>query len=278
MPEDSHLLKLKETGRQSADLRRKNKKWLILLLLAAGIAAVVGLRMRNAAETTRTAQEGNKAPRIIPVVAAPVAQRDVPIYLEGLGTVTAFKTVTLRSQVDGRLEQVLFREGQEVRRGDLLARIDSRPFQIQLRQAEGALARDGALLKSGKLNLERFITLREQKLIAQQQVDDQQAAVGQLEGAVRVDEAQIENARLNIDYARIVAPIDGITGVRLVDPGNVIHASDQTGIVLITQLDPITVLFTLPSENLPTVAEQMRAGPLSVEAYSRDGDVQLAKG
>lgn len=279
MPEDSHLLKLKETNRPSADLQRRSRKWIVFLLLSAGIAAaVVGIRMRNAAETTRTAQEGSKAPRIIPVAAAPVVQRDIPIYLDGLGTVIAFKTVTVRSQVDGRLEQVLFREGQEVRRGDLLAQIDSRPFQIQLRQAEGALARDSALLKSGKLNLERFITLREQKLIAQQQVDDQQAAVGQLEGAVRVDEAQVENARLNIDYARIVAPIDGITGVRLVDPGNIIHANDQTGIVLITQLDPISILFTLPSENLPTVAEQMRAGPLPVEAYSRDGDVLLAKG
>jgi len=279
MPEDSHLLKLKETDQQSADLRRKNKKWIMVVLLAAGImAAVVGVRMRNTAETARTAQEGSKASRVIPVAAAPVAQRDLPIYLDGLGNVAAFKTVTVRSQVDGRLEQVLFREGQEVRRGELLAQIDSRPFQIQLRQAEGALARDSALLKSGKLNLERFIALREQKLIAQQQVDDQQAAVGQLEGAVRVDEAQIENAKLNIDYARIVAPIDGITGVRLVDPGNIIRANDQTGLVLITQLDPIAVLFTLPAENLPKVAEQMRAGPLSVEAYSQDGDTQLARG
>jgi multidrug efflux system membrane fusion protein len=235
-------------------------------------------RMNKTPETPQTAAPGGKTDRVIPVIAAPVVAQDVPIYLDGLGNVAAYKTVTIKSQADGRLDQVLFREGQEVRRGDLLAQIDPRPFLIQLRQAEGALARDSALLRNGKLSLERLMKLREQNLIAQQQVDDQQASVGQLEGAVRVDEAQIENAKLNIDYARIVSPIDGITGVRLVDPGNIVRATDQTGIVLITQIDPISVLFTLPSENLPKVSEQMRLGPLTVEAYSRDGEISLAKG
>ena len=258
----------------------KQKVWTIAALLAAAgiIAALVAARLRAATEASRSAPGAGQAARVVPVVAAPVVERDVPIYLDGLGNVAAYKTVMVKSQVDGRLDEVSFREGQEVHRGDRLAQIDPRPFLIQLRQAEGALARDSALLHSGRLNLERFATLREQKLIAQQQLDDQQAAVGQLEGAVRVDEAQIESAKLNLEYARIVSPLDGVTGVRLVDPGNLVHASDATGIVVITQLDPIAVVFTLPAENLPQVAEQMRGGSLSVEAYSRDGEIPLATG
>ncbi|MBI3804234.1 MAG: efflux RND transporter periplasmic adaptor subunit [Nitrospirae bacterium] len=245
------------------------------------IAAVIAARLRAAPDAGRSAQgpgSGGPAARAVPVIAAPVVERDMPIYLEGLGNVAAYKSVTVKSQVDGRLNEVSFREGQEVRRGELLAQIDPRPFLIQLRQAEGALARDSALLQSGKLNLERFATLREQKLIAQQQVDDQRAAVGQLEGAVRVDEAVIESAKLNLEYARIISPIDGVTGVRQVDPGNLIRATDQNGIVLITQLDPISVLFTLPAENLTRVAEQMRGGALRVDAYSQDGETLLATG
>src|SRR5579884_1065516 len=261
---------------------------IVLILVLAGITAViVAARLRAATDANRSTQgagqgsgqnAGNPAARAVPVIAAPVAERDVPIYLDGLGNVIAYKTVTVKSQVDGRLNEVLFREGQEVRRGEVLAQIDPRPFQIQLNQAEGALARDKALLESGRRNLERFATLREQKLIAQQQEDDQRAAVGQLEGAVRIDEAQIESAKLNLEYARIVSPIDGITGVRQVDPGNLVHATDQSGIVLITQLDPISVIFTLPAENLTKVAMEMRNGPLRVDAYSQDGAILLATG
>lgn len=263
---------------------RRKTGFIIVLLAVAGIAAaVVAARLRAAPEAGRSnpgagAPGGNPAARVVPVIAAPVAERDVPIYLDGLGNVAAYRTVVVKSQVDGRLNEVLFREGQEVRRGEVLAQIDPRPFQIQLNQAEGALARDKALLESGRRNLERFTTLREQKLIAQQQEDDQRAAVGQLEGAVRIDEAQIESAKLNLEYARIVSPIDGITGVRQVDPGNLVHATDQNGIVLITQLDPIAVLFTLPAENLTRVAEEMRNGPLRVDAYSQDGATLLATG
>jgi multidrug efflux system membrane fusion protein len=214
----------------------------------------------------------------VPVVATQVERRDVPIFLEGLGNVVAFKTVSVRSQVDGRLEQVLFREGQAVKRGEVLAQIDPRPFRIQLHQAEGAHARDSAQLKDLKLNLDRYKDLRARKLIAQQQVDDQAAQVGQLEGVVQIDQAAIESAKLNLDYARILAPIDGTTGIRQVDPGNLVRASDATGIVVITQLDPISMVFTLPEDELPRIAPQLALGQLPVEAWSRDGRTRLAIG
>jgi multidrug efflux system membrane fusion protein len=202
----------------------------------------------------------------------------VPIYLDGLGNVSAFKTVTVRSQVDGRLDQVLFREGQQVKAGELVARIDPRPFQNQLLQAQGALARDKAQLEGAKVNLNRYKQLAAQKLIAPQQADDQAALVGQLEGAVQVDQGQIAAARLNIDYSLIRSPIDGVTGVRLVDPGNLVHASDQNGLVLVTQLDPIAVLFSLPQDELPRVMQQIAKGELPVEAWSRDGSQKLSTG
>jgi multidrug efflux system membrane fusion protein len=216
--------------------------------------------------------------RVIPVVAATVEKKDVPIFLEGLGNVTAFKTVTVHTQVDGRLDKVLFTEGQKVKRGDALAQVDPRPFLVQLHQAEGALARDSSQLQDNKINFERYQTLRYQKLIAQQQVDDARAAMGQFAGAIEIDKAQIEQARLNLDYARITSPIDGVTGVRQVDPGNIVHAADQTGIVVITQLDPIAVLFTLPEDDLPAVMDELTQHQLKVEAWSRDGAKLLAEG
>jgi membrane fusion protein, multidrug efflux system len=216
--------------------------------------------------------------RVVPVVATQVERRDVPIFLEGLGNVVAFKTVAVRPQVDGRLDRVLFREGQEVKQGEVLAQIDPRPFLIQLHQAEGAQARDSAQLKDLKLNLDRYKDLRARRLIAQQQVDDQAAQVGQLEGAVQIDRAAIESAKLNLDYARILAPIDGTTGIRQVDPGNIVHAADPTGIVVITQLDPISMVFTLPEDELPRIAPELARGQLPVEAWSRDGRTRLAIG
>jgi len=254
-----------------------------IILLVVGVLAVAGvfllLRQRSAQKQAGAQrQQAQAANRPVPVVAAPVQKRDVPIYLDGLGNVTAFRTVTVRSQVDGRLDQVLFTEGQQVRKGDLLARIDPRPFQNQLKQAEGALARDRAQLAAAKVNLDRFKTLADKKLIAAQQADDQGALVGQLAGAVEVDQGQIDAARLNLDYANIRSPIDGVTGLRLVDPGNVVHASDQNGLVLITQLDPIAVIFSLPQDELPRVMAQLQQGQLPVEAWSRDGAQKLASG
>ncbi|HYV65709.1 MAG TPA: efflux RND transporter periplasmic adaptor subunit, partial [Myxococcales bacterium] len=202
----------------------------------------------------------------------------LPVYLDGLGSVIAAKTVTVRAQVDGRLDSVSFREGQVVRRGDVLAQIDPRPFKVQLDQAQGALTRDAAQLRTNRLALERNVVLLRDKLVSQQDVDNAEAAVGQFEGAVRIDQSQIDSARLNLEYARVTSPIDGITGVRLVDPGNLVRNSDTNGIVVITQLDPIAVLFTLPQDVLPQVAQQMELGTLAVEAYSRDGNTKLATG
>jgi multidrug efflux system membrane fusion protein len=254
-------------------------------LAAAALLAACGKRSgeaRGATGPTGAAGAGGKgaaaAGRIVPVVVTNVQQRDVPVYLDGLGSVVANKTVTVKSQVDGRLDKVLFREGQEVKRGQLIAQIDPRPFQIQLHQAEGALARDQAQLVNAKKNVERYEALVKKKMIAQQQLDDQIALVGQLEGAVRVDQAAIESAKLNLDYARIASPIDGVTGVRQIDQGNVVRATDQAGLVVLTQLDPIAVLFTLPQDDLPRVAEQMQRGTLLVEAYSRDGQSKLGTG
>jgi multidrug efflux system membrane fusion protein len=223
-------------------------------------------------------QRAQQGDRVIPVSVAKVTQKDFPVFLDGLGTVTAFYTVTVRSQVDGRLVEMPFREGQAVKKGEVLARIDPRPFEIQLHQGEGALARDEAQLLGAKRNLERFEDLAKRKLIAQQQADDQRALVGQSEGAVRIDRAAIETARLNLAYARITSPIDGIAGIRNVDPGNLVHANDANGIVTVAQLDPIAVIFTLPQDVLPQVSGQLRQGALEVRILARDGSAELGRG
>ena len=244
---------------------------------SAALLAVLGALSACGASKSGAAVEPRGA-RAVPVLPATVVRRDVPVYLEGIGNVVAYKTVTVRSQVDGRLMQVLFREGQAVRKGEVLAQIDPRPFQVQLHQAEGALARDRAQLQNANLMVKRDRDLVGQKLIAQQQLDSDQAVAGQTEGAVRIDEAAIESARLNLDYARITSPVDGVTGVRLVDPGNVVHAADPGGIVVVTQLDPVAVLFNLPQDDLPRISDQMAHGKLAVEVYGRDGATALGKG
>jgi multidrug efflux system membrane fusion protein len=216
--------------------------------------------------------------RVVPVAVTSVQRRDVPIFLDGLGTVAAFQTVTVRSLVDGRLEKVFFREGQAVRRGEVLAQIDPHPFLNQLHQAEAALARDKAQLATNQRDLERYQLLAQRKLIPQQQADDQRGLVEQGEGTVRADEALIESAKLNLTYARIVSPLDGLTGIRSVDPGNVVHAADTTGIVVVTQLDPIAVLIALPQDVLSEVAEHQSQSPLEVQVFSRDGDTELGRG
>jgi multidrug efflux system membrane fusion protein len=234
---------------------------------------------RSSGRSTNAPQGSDAQARAVSVAVATASQRNVPIILEGLGNVTAFMTVTVKTQLDGRLDQVLFREGQSVRRGEVWAQIDPRPYQIQLQQAQGALDRDEAQLKNARLNVERDHPLVAQKLIAQQQLDTDVATAGQLEGTVEVDRAAIGSARLNLDYARITSPIDGMTGIRQVDPGNVVHAADPGGIVVVTQLDPIAVLFTLPQDQLTPVAQELaHTGTLPVEAYSRDGAVLLGSG
>jgi multidrug efflux system membrane fusion protein len=231
---------------------------------------------RGQASGARGAKGGEG--RLVPVVVTSVKRQDVPVFVDGLGSVLAFKTVTVRTQVDGRLDRVAFQEGQEVKRGTLLAQIDPRPFSIQLAQAEGARARDSAQLADARLNLARYEAVGKEKLIPQQQVDDQRALVAQLEGALKSDEAQVAQAKLMIDYAHITSPIDGVTGVRLVDQGNIVHPTDPNGLVVVTQLDPIAVLFTLPQDDLPRVTAAMAQGKLAVEALGRDGQDVLARG
>ncbi len=214
----------------------------------------------------------------VPVQTVAVARKDVPIFLDGLGNVVAFQTVTVKPQVDGKLERVLFREGQAVRKGELLAQIDPRPFQIALHQAQAGLARDEAQLAGAQRDLVRYRDLAQKKLAPEQQVDDQAAMVGQLQGAVGGDRAAIENAKLNLEYASIVSPIDGVTGVRQVDAGNLIHQADPNGLVVVAQLDPVALLFSLPEDDLPRVSRRMADGPLVVDVYDREGTQKLGTG
>lgn len=251
-------------------------RWVLLACAIAGAGAVYWVQKRKP-EAAAEAAKGPPA-RVVPVVAARVERRDVPVYLEGLGNAQASRTVTVRAQVDGRLDAVLFREGQEVKKGMQLAQIDPRPFQIQLHQAEGALARDHASLQAAKLNLKRYQDLVGKQLVAQQQADDQAAVVGQLEGSVRIDEAAVQGATLNLDYAKILAPIEGMAGLRLIDQGNVVRASDQSGLVVLAALDPIAVVFSLPQDELAQVSGALAGAELPVEAWSRDGSTKLATG
>jgi multidrug efflux system membrane fusion protein len=246
-------------------------------IVVAALLAYGGWMVRARATSSVAAPKAAND-RIVPVLTAQVVQRDVPIWLDGLGTVSAYYTVTVKPQVDGRLERVFFTEGQHVKKGDPLFQIDPRPFSIQLESAQANIARDTANLKNAELNKERYKTLQSQNLIPVQQLTDQEASVAQLGAQVQSDQAQIDSARLNLDYARIRSPIDGVVGVRLVDPGNVVHASDPSGLVVVTQLDPIAVFFTLPEDDLPAVTKAMAQEALTVEARSRDGDKPLGEG
>jgi multidrug efflux system membrane fusion protein len=255
---------------------------LLLVLGAASAVFVMHRRERSKAEESRgapgTADTASKE-RPVPVLATTVERRDVPIDLEGIGSVVAAKTVTVKSQVDGVLQQVFYQEGQHVKVGDLLAQIDPRPYLIQLHQAQGNLTRDEALLEGTRLNVERYTALADEKYVARQQLTDARGLLGQYQGAVQVDRAAVESAKLNLTYARITSPIDGVTGVRVVDPGNFVRSTDTTGLVVITQLDPIAVLFTLPQDDLPKLTPYMGGRePLKVDAYDRDGRTKLASG
>jgi multidrug efflux system membrane fusion protein len=250
----------------------------LLLVVVVGATAWILHARSKAATVAAAAASSAAANRVIPVGTAEVVQRDVPVWLEGLGNVSAFYTVTVKTQVDGRIDKVLFTEGQRVKKGDVLVQIDPRPFAIQLESAQASLARDEANAQNARLNADRYKTLSQQNLISMQQYTDQVASVAQLEAQVRADRAAIDAARLNLDYARVTSPIDGVTGVRLVDPGNVVHASDPTGLVVVTQLDPIAVFFTLPEDDLASINEAMAGGTLTVDALSRDGEKPLGEG
>jgi membrane fusion protein, multidrug efflux system len=225
----------------------------------------------------QTGPDGGGAPPV-PVLAQRVAQRDLPVVLDGLGSVAAYTTVTVHSRVDGELIKVGFEEGQSVKKGDLLAVIDPRPYNGALHQAEANLKKDRATLVDDKLNLDRYASLRKQNLIAQQALDDQQALVGQFEGQVASDEAAAELSRLNVIYSNITSPLDGVTGLRQIDPGNIVHAADPGGIVVVAQLDPIAVLVTLPEDVLTELVQQMAKGTLKARASSRDGKFDYGEG
>jgi membrane fusion protein, multidrug efflux system len=220
-----------------------------------------------------------KGPRVVPVVTSAARQGDMDIYLNGLGTVTALYTVTLHTRVDGELVRVSFTEGQMVHQGDLLAEIDPRPFKVQLKQAQGTLMKDEAALKVAQLDMDRYNLLLKTKQATQQQVDGQVALVKQSQGAIETDQGQIESARLQLTYCRIVAPISGRIGLRMVDPGNIVHASDLTGLAVITQLQPITVIFTIPQDDIARVQQRVNTGePVEVDVYNRDFTIKLDTG
>jgi len=224
-------------------------------------------------------QGGGGAAFVVPVVAATAQRGDLPVYFNGLGTVTAFNTVTVRSRVDGQITKINFQEGQFVRQGEDLIDIDSRPFQVQLEQAEGQLAKDQAQLRDVQVNYERFQLLYKEGVIPKQQLDTQGSQVGMFEGSIKGDQGAIDNAKLQIVYSHVTAPISGRIGLRLVDIGNIIHATDSNGLLVITQLQPIAVIFSLPQDQLPQVASKLHnPDQLLVEAYDRDDTSKIESG
>jgi len=238
---------------------------LVSLLLAIGV--ITGCRQKPAASS---------GPPPVPVVAGRVAQRDVPIYLDGLGTVQAFNAVTVHVRVDGELKNVAFTEGQDVKNGDLLAQIDPDPFRAALEQAEAKKAQDEAQLANAHIELERDLSAS--NAVAKQVVDTQRALVDQLAAQVKSDAAAIDSAKIQLAYTTVTSPIDGRTGVRLVDQGNIVHATDANGLVVVTQLKPISVAFTLPEQTLQSIRKEHAAGEITVLAVDRDNRTVLATG
>jgi multidrug efflux system membrane fusion protein len=261
--------------------RGKSRAWLWLLILCLLAGGAYYLSRGSAAQNAKKGgkQDGKQALRSVPVVTAAARKGNMEIFLTGLGTVSPLNTVTIRTRVDGQLDKVAFTEGQFVNRGDLLAQIDPRPYQVQLEQAEGQMARDEALLKNARLDLERYRVLLAQDSVPKQQYDTQVAAVNQAEGTVKSDQAQIDSAKLQIVYCRITSPLSGRIGLRLVDQGNMVHANDANGLAVITQVQPIAVLFNITSKDVPQVLVKMRAGAkLRVDAYNETKTQKLATG
>jgi multidrug efflux system membrane fusion protein len=245
-----------------------------LLIAITAIGGVLALTQTSKGKAPSTAA----APPSVPVVAGTVAQHDVPIYLHGVATVIAYNTVIVRSQIQGQITKIAFSEGQRVHAGDLLAQIDPRPYQAQLDQVTATRDRDEAQLKNAQANLGRYTQLGQKGWATPQLVETQTAQVAQLQSAIKADEALIEAANVQLGYTRLTSPIDGVTGIRQVDIGNVIHPTDPNGLVVVAQLEPISVIFTLPQTTLPQIQQQLAKGPLTVLAYSQDNTIKLDEG
>jgi multidrug efflux system membrane fusion protein len=257
---------------------RNHRRYLLasLAILIAAWGGYVGWQHRA---TARMAAATAAAPSpAIPVSVATAQRRDVPIYLTGLGTVQAFNTVTVKTRVDGELIKVAFTEGQDVKVGDILAQIDPRPFQAAYDQAVAKKVQDEANLANAKLDLQRFSDLATRSFAPKQQVDTQRASVAQLGAQIQGDQAAIDSAQTQLSYTTITSPLSGRTGIRLVDQGNIVHAADTTGLVVVTQLQPISVAFTLPESELASVQSALKSGPVRIFAMDRDNDQQLAEG
>jgi len=289
LPEGDRLDSQGQNGGAPPITRKPKKRgliWVVFLLIIAGVAGYAVWRAGHPITPVRGqgggggGRGGGRGPiGPVPVVLSKVTRSSIPVYLNGLGNVTAFYTVTVKSRVDGQIMKVDFNEGDRVKEGQVLVEIDPRPYQVQLELAQGTLARDQALLNNAKLDLERYKMLLATDAIPKQQLDTQTALVAQYEGTIKQDTANIDNAKLQLIYAQVTAPITGVVGLRLVDPGNIVHASDQNGMVVITQLQPISVLFTIPEDALPQVVQKLRAGAhLPTDAYNRDNSKKLASG
>ncbi len=263
-------------GSPASGAARRSRRWVLVGIAVLIVLGIVLLR-RGKGDGSKGPGGGAQA-RVVPVGVSAAEKRDVPIWVEGLGNVTSLATVTVRARVSGQIVSIAFQEGARVKQGERLVQVDPRPFKIALQQAEATSARDLATLKNAERDLARYNDLASQKLISQQQLDQQRATVDAARATLALDQAAVNNARLNLQFSSVTSPIDGIAGVRQVDLGNLVTSTDANGIVVLTQMDPIAVLFTLPQDDLPRVSEAFSRGQLLVEAWDRSGLAKLGTG
>ena len=269
---------VQETELAQRSRRRRKRVGLSLLLILSLAGAYWWIHRSPSVGTTHAEEPGRQGPPTIPVVAVAAVAKDVPIYLDGLGTVQALNSVTIRVRIDGQLTKIAFKEGQDVHEGDFLAQVDPSPFEASLAQANAKEKQDQAQLANARLDLTRNEDLLKRRVISSQQYDTQKTLVAQLEASVAADQAAIESAKVQLGYTRIVAPIDGRVGIRMVDKGNIVHPTDANGLIVIAQIHPINVIFTLPEQNVDEIRRQMAKGELAVFALDREGNPTLGNG